>query len=290
VTYHLKGKKRLIIPGLLLLLALRLPAAEACGTSHRLDTVTQTSDTVRTNAVTASGDTLHSDILKASGDTLHSDILKASGKEMQPDSLIRAGVTLRSDSLKASGGTLSNDTLKASGKAVKPKTSKEAEEIHSPRKASIYSAVLPGLGQAYNKKYWKIPLIYGGFGAFGYFIGWNNKNYKQANNAYKDLTDADPATDSYMKLKQIIYYDLTKASDVASLKQGLLSSQDYFRRNRDLLIIVTAAFYGLNIIDASVDAHFFNFDISDDLTLNWEPVLQRNENQNIFCVNCTFSF
>ncbi len=290
MTYHLKGKKRLIIPGLLLLLALRLPAAEACGTSHRLDTVTQTSDTVRTNAVTASGDTLHSDILKASGDTLHSDILKASGKEMQPDSLIRAGVTLRSDSLKASGGTLSNDTLKASGKAVKPKTSKEAEEIHSPRKASIYSAVLPGLGQAYNKKYWKIPLIYGGFGAFGYFIGWNNKNYKQANRAYKDLTDADPATDSYMKLKQIIYYDLTKASDVASLKQGLLSSQDYFRRNRDLLIIVTAAFYGLNIIDASVDAHFFNFDISDDLTLNWEPVLQRNENQNIFCVNCTFSF
>lgn len=165
-----------------------------------------------------------------------------------------------------------------------------AGEIHSPRKASIYSAVLPGLGQVYNKKYWKVPIIYAGFGALGYFIGWNNKNFNMAKRAYSDLTDTIPETNSYMKLKQIIYYDLNKASDVASLKKGLTSSQDYFRRNRDLLIIVTAAFYGLNIIDASVDAHFFNFDISDDLTLRWEPVIRQTQNQNIFCVNCSIKF
>jgi len=161
---------------------------------------------------------------------------------------------------------------------------------HSPAKATLMSAVLPGLGQLYNKKYWKIPIIYGGFAAFGYFIGWNNRNFKTARQAYSDLTDTIPSTDSYMKLKQIIYYDLSKPSDVASLKQGLTSSQDYYRRNRDLLIIVTAAFYGLNIIDASVDAHFFNFDISDDLSLNWEPVMRQAKNQNIFCLNCTLRF
>jgi len=182
---------------------------------------------------------------------------------------------------------LPKDTVITSPKTLPVKTQ---EPEHSPRKATIYSALLPGLGQAYNKKYWKIPLIYGGFGTLGYFIGWNNKNYNISKQAYSDLSDDDPATDSYMKLKQIIYYDLENASSVANLKEGLISSQDYYRRNRDLLIIVTAAFYGLNIIDASVDAHFFNFDISDDLTFQWEPTWDQVRNQKIFCLNCTFNF
>jgi hypothetical protein len=161
---------------------------------------------------------------------------------------------------------------------------------HSPRKASIFSACLPGLGQAYNKKYWKIPIIYGGFATLGYFIRWNNQNYSISKQAYKDLTDSDPATDSYMKLKEISYFNLNNPSDLANLKQGLISNQDYYRRNRDLLIIVTFAFYGLNIIDASVDAHFYHFDISDDLTMQVHPVILQQKNQNIFCLNCTFNF
>ncbi len=197
--------------------------------------------------------------------------------------------TLPQDTVKVikPGTTLLPDSAKT---AEAKQAEKIAEPVHSPRKASLYSAVLPGLGQAYNKKYWKIPLIYGGFGAFGYFIGWNNKNYNIAKQAYKDLTDDDPATDSYMDLKQIVYYDLNNSSDVSNLKQGLTSSQDYYRRNRDLLIIITCAFYGLNIIDASVDAHFFKFDISDDLTLDVEPVIQEARNQHIFSLNCTFNF
>lgn len=162
--------------------------------------------------------------------------------------------------------------------------------VHSPKKASIFSACLPGLGQAYNKKYWKIPIIYGGFATLGYFIRWNNQNYTVSKQAYKDLTDTDPATDSYKKLKEIIYFNLNNPSDVVNLKQGLISNQDYYRRNRDLLIIVTIAFYGLNIIDASVDAHFYNFDISDDLTLHVQPVILQQKNQQIFCLNCTFNF
>ncbi len=214
-----------------------------------------------------------------SGDTLHRE-------QLSGDTLLRTPVLL-TDSL-AEDPTLQDDTLTLTSKGRKI-LAKE-EELHSPRKASIYSAILPGLGQAYNKKYWKIPLIYGGFAAFGYFIRWNNRNFTTTRQAYSDLTDTIPGTDSHMRLPQIIYYDLSKPSDVASLKQGLISSQNYYRRNRDLLIIITAAFYGLNIIDASVDAHFFNFDISDDLSLNWEPVIRKTQNQNIFCLNCTFRF
>ena len=162
--------------------------------------------------------------------------------------------------------------------------------IHSPRKAAMYSAILPGLGQVYNRKWWKIPIVYGGFATLGYFIKWNNGEYTIAKNAYKDLTDNDATTDSYMDLKQIRYYNLDSPSDVANLKKGLISSQDYYRRNRDLLIIVTLAFYGLNIIDASVDGHFFNFDISDDLTMKVKPSLLREKHQNILCLNCSFNF
>jgi hypothetical protein len=153
---------------------------------------------------------------------------------------------------------LPKDTL--SGQ-VPTTENKIAQPFHSPKKAAMYSAILPGLGQAYNKKYWKIPLVYGGFATLGYFIRWNNKEYSTARQAYKDLTDKDPDTKSYMDLKQIVYYNLNNPADVANLKSGLVSSQDYYRRNRDLLIIITVAFYGLNIIDASVDGHFFNFDI-----------------------------
>ena len=167
---------------------------------------------------------------------------------------------------------------------------KPEEEVHSPRKAALYSAMLPGLGQAYNKKYWKIPLVYGGFATIGYFIGWNNSNYKTSKNAYSDLTDNDPNTTSYMKLKYIEYYNLENPSEVENLKRGLVRRQDYFRRNRDLLVILTAAFYGLNIIDDSVDAHFFNWDISDDLTMNLKPSLDQFKNQNLFSLNCTIRF
>ena len=171
-----------------------------------------------------------------------------------------------------------------------PADSIPQKEIHSPKKAAIYSAVLPGLGQAYNRKYWKIPLVYGGFAAFGYFIDWNNDNYRISKNAYLDLTDTDENTNSFMNLKYIEYYDLTNPTMVERLKDGLIKRQDYYRRNRDLLVILTVAFYGLNIIDASVDAHFFDWDISDDLTMNLKPTFQQLNHQNLFSLNCTLRF
>jgi len=167
---------------------------------------------------------------------------------------------------------------------------KAEENVHSPKKATLYSAILPGLGQAYNKKYWKIPLVYVGFGAIGYFIGWNNNNYQTSKHAYKDLTDDDPNTTFYETLTAFKYYDLNDPTSKANFRDGLNKRQEYYRRNRDFLIITMAGFYGLQIIDAGVDAHLFNFDMSDDLTLNWQPSMFQMNNERIYCINLTFNF
>ena len=165
----------------------------------------------------------------------------------------------------------------------------DAEKIHSPKRATIYSAILPGLGQAYNKKYWKIPVIYAGFGTIGYFIGWNNGFYNTYKLAYRDFTDNDDSTNSYLDVLPP-GFDLDNPTHNNNFKTGLSKQSNYNRRNRDLLIISMVAFYGLNIIDASVDAHLFDFDISEDLTMNWQPVVKTFEKQLGYGVYCTFNF
>ncbi|MDX9908514.1 MAG: DUF5683 domain-containing protein [Mariniphaga sp.] len=169
---------------------------------------------------------------------------------------------------------------------------KEAPNAHSPRKATIYSAVLPGLGQVYNKKYWKVPVIYLGFGTIAYFINWNNDNYQLFRRGYFDLIDDDPETQGYLEIEAVRRnnYDLNNPTHFNNLRTALMRQKDYFRRNRDLLFIGMVGFYGLNIIDASVDAHFFDFDISDDLTLKWEPSLMQIDNNFVYCINFRFSF
>jgi len=174
--------------------------------------------------------------------------------------------------------------------AVVAQANAEEEYVHSPKKATLYSAILPGMGQAYNKKYWKIPIIYAGFGTIGYFIHWNNDNYKILKQAYSDLTDGDENTRSYEDLEASEYYDLDDPTDYNNFKTGLSKQQSYYRRNRDLLIISMVGFYGLNIIDASVDAHLFDFDISEDLTFNWQPTMQYHKTQYVYGVSCTFTF
>lgn len=166
----------------------------------------------------------------------------------------------------------------------------KAEIMHSPKKATLYSAILPGLGQAYNKKYWKIPIIYAGFGTIGYFITWNNGFYQTYKQAYSDLTDGDDNTNSHLDLDAAKYYNLDDPTDYNNFRTGLSKQQNYYRRNRDLLIISMFGFYGLNIIDASVDAHLFDFDISDDLSFNWQPTMNTFNNQYIYGFNCTFNF
>ena len=160
--------------------------------------------------------------------------------------------------------------------------------VHSPRKATIYSAVLPGLGQIYNRKYWKVPLVYGGFATLGYFINFNNAEYVKYRQAYSDIIDTDPNTNSFVKL----FTDprSLEPANIAQSTERLRVYKDYWRRNRDLLVISTAVFYALNIIDASVDANFFNFDISDDLTINWAPVPIMCMNNRLIGLHCRIIF
>ena len=143
------------------------------------------------------------------------------------------------------------------------------EVVHSPHKATVYSAILPGLGQIYNRKYWKVPIVWGGFVTLGYFINFNNEVYLTYKRAYSDIIDADPFTHSYMELN--INPAFFQPDKLAQLTENLRLAKDQWRRNRDLVVISTAIFYAANIIDASVDANFFNFDTSDDLTINWAP-------------------
>ena len=161
---------------------------------------------------------------------------------------------------------------------------------HSPHRATIYSAVLPGLGQIYNKKYWKVPLIYIGLGTFGYFIDWNNDQYMQYREAYADIVDDDPNTNSFEELNFEGRWDLDNSGQRSQFTDALKRAKDTSRRNRDLVIMSTVAFYALNIIDASVDAHFFDFDISDDLTFQWVPGPIYCLDQKLVGIHCRIRF
>ena len=150
----------------------------------------------------------------------------------------------------------------------------DKEELHSPHKATFYSAILPGLGQAYNKKYWKIPILYAGIGAMGYAINFNSTNYIKYKNAYRDFLIRDPGNKSYT---EVIPPTLT-AEEVETqyadwFQRALENKREYYKRYRDLSYIGMAAIYILNLVDASVDAHFYNFDVSDDLSMNICPTM-----------------
>jgi hypothetical protein len=129
---------------------------------------------------------------------------------------------------------------------------------HSPTKATIMSALLPGLGQAYNRKYWKIPIIYAGFGVMGYFIYTNAHEYKIYRGAYQE--EIDGVADGK-------YADLVSRYTA----DDLYSAEEYYRRNLEISCLITTLWYALNIIDAVVDAHLFTYDISEDLALKIQP-------------------
>jgi len=147
---------------------------------------------------------------------------------------------------------------------------------------------MPGLGQIYNRKYWKVPIIIGGFATLGYFINFNNEVYQTYKQAYSDIIDDDPFTNSYLKLD--INPSFFEPDKISQLTENLSRAKDTWRRNRDLCIIGTVVFYAVNVIDASVDAHFFNFDISDDLTINWTPGPVMCMDKKAIGIQCRFTF
>ena len=140
---------------------------------------------------------------------------------------------------------------------------------HSPIKAQLYSAILPGLGQIYNRKYWKLPIIYGIGGAviFSYF--YNRDYYEDLNNAYVEVYYMDPRPTVYeFRGRQITSNDLA----------GTFSREkERFRKWKDYALVGIAAVYLLNVIDAMIDAYFLEFDVSDDLSLRLGPSIINND-------------
>ncbi|MDG5799518.1 DUF5683 domain-containing protein [Marinilabiliaceae bacterium ANBcel2] len=143
---------------------------------------------------------------------------------------------------------------------------------HSPHKATMYSAVLPGLGQIYNGKAWKVPILYAGIGGVAYAIHFNSKYYDKYRSAYRDFLIRDPGNTSYEEfIPPTLSIDDVHGQYSEWFQRALDNKRRYYRRYRDISYIGMAAIYFVNIIDAAVDAHFYDFDISDDLTMRIEP-------------------
>jgi hypothetical protein len=157
-----------------------------------------------------------------------------------------------------------SDSLSVDTLSKKPKTE------HSPKRATIYSTIAPGLGQIYNKSYWKVPVIYSGFAGLGYIISQNHifySDFKDVYDSYQSYAAAEekagrtPNSDTLLTVRGLTSYS------IYNVKEG----RDYYRRRRDLAIIGIGAWYVLQIIEAYVDAHMFSFDISDDLSFHYRP-------------------
>ena len=157
--------------------------------------------------------------------------------------------------------------------------------------ATWLALVIPGGGQIYNRKYWKLPIVYGGFVGCMYAYNWNGQMYKDYRQAYLDIMDSDPNTDSY---KDFFRPGFNFEANKEYLKSVFKKRKDRYRRWRDLSIFATIGVYALSVIDAYVDAQLANFDISDDINLSIEPQVIPGKDylheNNYYGLNCHITF
>jgi len=154
--------------------------------------------------------------------------------------------------------------IKDSSATKKSKVDTAKQKIYDPKVAARRSAIIPGWGQAYNKKYWKIPIIYAGLGVTGYIFVNNIKIYKEYKFAYSARIKAEPPT-----LDSTDYHQLDDIYKVLS-PNSIRSARDEFRRYVDYSALIFILLWGLNVVDAAVDAHLKNFDVSPDLSLQFK--------------------
>jgi len=150
-----------------------------------------------------------------------------------------------------------------------------------PMKATMLAVAFPGFGQVYNRKYWKIPFVYAGFGGIAYSVGFNSGKYNEMMKAYQDFTDKIPETDSYIGLIKgsdpadydpVLHPETYNPSTKSWVEDNLLKAVDYYKQYRDLSYIGIAAWYLITVLDANVDASLANFDVTDQLDLQVTPL------------------
>ena len=252
-----------------------LTALMACLSIGRMQAATATAnDSVVSEAapveISASGDS----VMKQKADSLVARI----------DSLVAQFDTLKTNVAFAA------DSLHAQQKQAKERF------IPDPKRAMWLAMVIPGGGQIYNRKYWKLPLIYGGFIGCVYAMTWNNTMYRDYSQAYIDIMDTDENTKSYENFLPPTY-DVNANMD--RLKDLFKRRKNYYRRYRDLSMFCMIGVYALSILDAYIDAEMSSFDISDDLTLKVKPAIMNERNSvlqaqgvrsNSYGVQCSFNF
>ncbi len=204
-------------------------------------------------------------------------------KMIQPD-------TLAMDSVyrKISAET-ADSTLKAGQKRKKSEGGIKLRKP-DPSTATWLALVIPGGGQIYNRKFWKLPIVYGGFVGCLYAYNWNGQMYKDYRQAYLDIMDSDPNTDSYKDFFRP-GYDYEANKDY--LKSVFKKRKDRYRRWRDLSIFSFIGVYALSVVDAYVDAQLAHFDISEDIHLSIEPQIINDNQLNIngyYGLNCSITF
>lgn len=162
-------------------------------------------------------------------------------------------------------------------------------EVSTVKKATTLACICPGAGQIYNKSYWKVPFVIGGFATLGYCIDWNNRGFQRFKKAYNILADYEAHPENYPNGPTDEFRGRYSSNFIKNLRNN-------YRRNRDLCIILTAGLYVLQIVDAHVDAHLRDYDVSDDLSMNIEPMVDytyiptEGNHQPVIGFNLGFTF
>lgn len=146
---------------------------------------------------------------------------------------------------------------------------------HNPRKATIRSAIIPGWGQAYNQKYWKVPIVYAAIGIPAYTFFYNKKWYNRTREAARMLSADPPDTNNY---RQRVNEKLWVFFDNPNSLPSLLNYRNQYRRDMDYSVLIVLLMWGLNVVDATVDAHLKEFDINENLSLRVKPTLMQGSN------------
>ena len=236
------------------------------------------------------------------GDTLPSLTPREARAITLSDSLHRAAKTelgildpSETSELSENASSESTDTTKAAKAPSRRELRKQklATFTPDPGKATWAGIVFPGGGQIYNHKYWKLPIVYGGFLGCAYALNWNNQMYSDYSQAYLDIMDDDPGTASYEDFLPP-RYNVEANRDY--LERVFKNRKDNYRRQRDLSIFCFIGVYLISVIDAYVDAELSNFDISEDLSVQVRPSIidhQRHatpRNAQSYGLQCSFSF
>lgn len=226
-------------------------------------------DSIPTGAPVPAGSVVVEDRVSFSGDSLMVSPVDTIG-------VLTAGEAYEADSIRR--GQRNESIMRRLSSIPEDEWVPRAVEFSpDPTRAVWLSALFPGLGQVYNRRYWKLPIIVGGYLGLGYATNWNNQMLSEYSRAYADLLDNDPSSNSYMDF----FAPNVKESDIdKSWLQNLLRSRkNYFRRNRDLCIISMVGVYLLAMVDAYVDASLSHFDINPHLSMDVVPALMQDGRQ-----------